>query len=74
MYGLLTIPSTPESSVLNAESEREEIVCLNLLTVPSFLFFFFFLRNNLDTDSEDSIFAEVEVSTSLKISSLVFLF
>lgn len=70
MNGLLTIPSIPESSVLNAESERGEIVCLNLLT-----FFFFFLRNNLDTDSEDSILAEV--SGSLKIFPLfplIFLF
>lgn len=39
MNGLLTIPSIPESSVLNAESERGEIVRPNLLTFFCFVLF-----------------------------------
>lgn len=45
MNGLLSRPSTPESSVLNAESERTERVRLKLLTVllqvVANVFFFF---------------------------------
>lgn len=45
MNGLLSRPSTPESSVLNAESERTERVRPKLLTVllqvVAFFFFFF---------------------------------
>ena len=74
MNGLLSRSSTPESSVLNAESERTERVRLKLLTVLLQIVAYFFLRNNLNKNSEESTFIEVAVSTSLKIFSLIFLF
>ena len=46
MNGLLSRPSTPESSVLNADSERTERIRLKLLTVLLRVvsFFSFFLK------------------------------
>lgn len=73
MNGLLSRPSTPESSVLNARSERTERVRLKLLTILLQVVACF-LRNNLNNNSEESIFIELSLSTYLKIFSLIFLF